>query len=85
LRGEAENRILATVRHWPYWLRADVERDPDDAARCLSVTLIADQIYESVVRDILKRSFGMIFPDSGGDVEMPPEPPVRPRKRSSYR
>src|SRR5689334_6237759 len=63
LRGEAENRILATLRHWPYWLRVNVERDPEDSARCLSVTLNADQLHEPIVRDILKRSFGMTFPD----------------------
>jgi hypothetical protein len=85
LRGEAENRILATLRHWPYWLRVDVERDPKDSARCLSVTLIADELHEPIVRDILKRSFGMTFPDAGGEVDLPPEPPARPRRRSWYR
>ncbi|HJZ46591.1 MAG TPA: hypothetical protein VKE41_05475, partial [Roseiflexaceae bacterium] len=55
LRGETDNRILATLRRWPYWLRADIERDPDDPTRCLSITLVADQTYEAIVRDILKR------------------------------
>ena len=81
LRGEAENRILTTLRHWPYWLRVDVERDPDDTARCISVSLFADELHEPIVRDILKRSFGMTFPDMGGDVDLPPEPPVRTRRR----
>ncbi len=81
LRGEAENRILATVRRWPYWRRVDIERDPDNPARCLSITLVADQIYESIVRDILKRSFSMTFPSSGGDVNLPPEPSARPQRR----
>ena len=81
LRGEAENRILTTLRHWPYWLRVDVERDPADSRRCLSVSLFADELHESIVRDILKRSFGMTFPDAGGDVDLPPEPPARPRRR----
>ena len=82
LRGEAENRILTTLRHWPYWLRVDVERDPANSARCLSVSLFADELHEPIVRDILKRSFGMTFPDAGGDVELPPEPPTRARRRS---
>jgi hypothetical protein len=85
LRGAAENRILETLRHWPYWSHVDVERDPDDAARCLSVTLVADQIHEPIVREILKRSFGMSFPDLGGDAELGPEPPTRSRRRSWYR
>ncbi|MFP4436363.1 MAG: hypothetical protein ACLFVO_03885 [Chloroflexaceae bacterium] len=84
LRGEAENRILTTLRRWPHWQRADVERDPHDPTRCLSVTLVADQSYESTVRDILKRGFGMTFPDHGGEVELPPAPPERPRKRGWY-
>lgn len=81
LRGEAENRILTTLRHWPYWVRVDVERDPDDSARCLSVSLFADELHEPIVRDILKRSFGMTFPEDGGDAALSPEPPARPRRR----
>jgi hypothetical protein len=85
LRGEAENRILATLRHWPHWLRADVERDPTNPARCLSITLIADQIHEPTVREILKRGFGITFPVEGGSVELAPEPEGRPRRRNWYR
>ncbi|HJZ46174.1 MAG TPA: hypothetical protein VKE41_03375 [Roseiflexaceae bacterium] len=72
---------LATLRRWPYWLRADIERDPDDPTRCLSITLVADQTYEAIVRDILKRSFSITFPDGGGVVDLPPEPPVRTHRR----
>jgi hypothetical protein len=82
LRGAAENRILATVRRWPYWRRVDIERDPMNAERTLSVTLCTDQIYESTVREILKRSFGLTFPPAGGSSEMAPEPPARPSRRS---
>ncbi|MBK9712204.1 MAG: hypothetical protein IPO81_12925 [Kouleothrix sp.] len=85
LRGEAENPILLSLRRWPHWLRVDVERDPDNPERCLSVTLVADQAYESTVRDILKRGFGITFPAAGGDVELPPAPPPRARKRGWYR
>ena len=62
LRGETDNRILATLRRWLNWLRVDIERDPVDAARTLSVTLVADQSHEAIVRDILKRSFSITFP-----------------------
>jgi hypothetical protein len=82
LRGAAENRILTTVRRWPHWRRVDIERDPVDAERCLSVTLVTEQTYESTVREILKRSFGMTFPASGGSSEMAPEPAPRPGRRS---
>jgi hypothetical protein len=81
LRGAAENRILTSVRRWPHWRRVDIERDPMSAERTLSVTLVTDQIYESTVREILKRSFGMTFPADGGSSEMAPEPPSRSKRR----
>jgi hypothetical protein len=85
LRGADENRILATLRRWPYWRRADIERDPADPTRCLSVTLVTDQIYEPMVRDILQRSFGLKFPTEGGSTDLDPAPPQRPsRRRRSY-
>ena len=74
LRGTEENRILATVRRWPYWQRVAIERDPANANRCLAVTLIADRAYESTVREILRRSFGMTFPEAGGSCDIGPEP-----------
>ena len=87
LRGTDENRILATVRRWPYWQRADIERDPADAERCLSVTLVADRAHETVVRDILRRSFGMTFLEEGGvcDISLEPLPKSRWPNRSSSR
>lgn len=81
LRGAAEDRILTTVRRWPYWRRVDIERDPVNAARCLAVTLVTDQTYESTVREILKRSFGLTFPATGGSIEMAPEPPASTHRR----
>jgi len=81
LRGAEENRILTTVRHWPYWLRVTVERDPADPKTCLAVTLITDRTYEAMVREILKRSFGMSFPPEGGSCPLPPAEPLRARRR----
>ena len=81
LRGAEENRILATVRRWPYWQRVDIERDPANAERCLAVTLIADRGHEAVVREILRRSFGMTFPEAGGSRDIGPEPLPTPRWR----
>lgn len=68
LRGANEDTILNTVRRWPHWLRAEVEHDPANAEQCLAVTLITDREQESTVREILRRSFGMIFPPEGGDL-----------------
>ena len=81
LRGAAENRILATLRRWPYWRRVALERDPIHTQQYLAVTLIADQAHESTVREILKRSFGLTFPASGGTCELPPVPPPALRRR----
>jgi len=80
LRGAEENRVLATMRRWPYWLRVDIERDPANAKRCLAVTLIADRAHESIVREILHRSFGMTFPETGGSRDIGPEPLPSPRR-----
>jgi hypothetical protein len=80
LRGQAENVILSTVRHWPHWLRAEVERDPLDVTQCLSVTLVTDRFQEPTIREILQRSFGMRFPLDGGDQALkvvPVPPPTR--------
>jgi hypothetical protein len=87
LRGAEENRILATMRRWPYWQRVDIERDSANAERCLAVTLIADRAYESTVREILRRSFGMTFPEAGGSRDIGPEPLPSSRRggRSSSR
>jgi hypothetical protein len=81
LRGAEENRVLTTLRHWPYWRRADIERDPADPERCISITLVTDQIYEPMVRDILQRGFGLKFPAEGGSSELGPAPPPRPSRR----
>lgn len=81
LRGVEENRVLATMRHWPYWQRVDLERDPANAGSCLAVTLFTDRIYESTLREILRRSFGMTFPETGGSCALAPEPPPAPRGR----
>ncbi len=87
LRGTEENRILATVRRWSYWQGVDIERDPADAERCLAVTLIADRVHEAVVRDILRRSFGMTFLEEGGICDIGPAPLPKSRwpGRSSSR
>ena len=84
LYGVAENAILTTLRRWPHWLRAEVERDPADPSQCLSVTLITGREQEATLREILRRSFGLIFPAEGGsrDLVLPPEP--KPRRGGAF-
>lgn len=81
LQGAEENRILTTVRRWPHWRRVDIERDPANAEYCLSVTLVTEQAYESTVRDILKRSFDLTFPPTGGSRDLAPEILAPPKRR----
>lgn len=81
LRGAREDRILATVRHWPHWSQVSVERDPANDARCLSVTLTTQRLYEATLREILRRSFGLNFPADGGDSELAADPPESERRR----
>lgn len=81
LRGKAEDAILTTLRRWPHWLSAEVERDPLDAGQCLAVTLVADRTQEPTLREVLRRSFGLTFPPEGGELAFtpPPTPTAAPR------
>lgn len=81
LSGADEDVILTTLRRWPYWLRAEVEHDPADATRCLSVTLVASRLQETTLREILRRSFGLIFPPGGGSQIMVARPAPAPTSR----
>lgn len=81
LRGEAENIILTTLRRWPHWLSAEVERNPIDATKYTAVTLVADRFQESTIREILQRSFGMRFPPEGGNQAMKVMPAPVPARR----
>jgi phage-related baseplate assembly protein len=80
LSGMAENAILTTLRRWPHWIHAELERDPTDASRCLSVTLITGREQEATLREILRRGFGLIFPVEGGGRVIAPVPASRLRQ-----
>lgn len=69
LAGVTENAVLDTLRRWPHWQRVVVERSPEDASVCLSVTLATDPANEAALRSILKHGFGMTFPLEGGQSE----------------
>jgi hypothetical protein len=84
LRGADEDRILTTIRRWPHWSTVAVERDPADRAQCLSVTLTTNRVYETTLREILRRSFGLNFPPDGGESVAAPAPPAREHKRRRY-
>lgn len=81
LQGADENVILATLRRWPYWLRSEVQRDPANAEQCLTVTLVTGRNHEPILREILRRSFGLIFPPEGGELVYIPEVPPPARRR----
>lgn len=75
LHGATENVILATLRRWPHWQSAELERDPDNTNQYLTVTLITSRSHEATIRDILKCGFGMVFPREGGSIAfVPPQP-----------
>lgn len=85
LRGAAENPILDTLRHWPYWLRVEIERDSADRTRYHSVTLITGRNQEATIREVLWRSFRLTFPPEGGDQKLvvaATQEPTRRRSRS---
>jgi hypothetical protein len=83
LRGAAENAILNTLRHWPHWLRVEVERDPADRALYRSITLITGRNQEATIREVLRRSFRMTFPPEGGERSLEVEAPSEPVRRRS--
>ncbi len=80
LSGVAENAILTTLRRWPHWRHAELERDPTDANQCLSITLVTGHEQEATLREILRRGFGLIFPAEGGSRVMAPVPASRLRQ-----
>jgi hypothetical protein len=85
LRGAEENAILNTLRHWPHWLRVEVERDPANRAEYRSVTLITGRNQEATIREVLRRSFRMTFPPEGGERAMVAEAAATPARRSRPR
>lgn len=85
LRGAAEDRVLNTLRGWPHWSRADLERDPQNPSSYNAVTLITARVHETTIREILKRSFGMIFPSEGGSCAAEALPPAQRRGTRSMR
>src|SRR3954453_21019159 len=65
--GAHEDAILTVVRHWAWWTRADVEgRLPGDG-HVSAVILTAERSTDTLIREILHRSFQLVFPLEGGE------------------
>ena len=80
--GPQEDAILTVVRHWRWWTHAAVEgRLPDDT-QVSAVILTATRGTDPTIREILHRSFQLVFPAEGGDGEpVALEPDVRTRRK----
>ncbi len=65
--GPREDEILTVVRHWAWWTRVDVEGRLPGQAEVTAVILTAERSAEATIREILARSFRLVFPTTGGD------------------
>jgi hypothetical protein len=64
--GAQEDAILAVVRHWRWWTHAEVEGHVPGDPQVAAVILTAERGADQTIRDILRRSFQMVFPAEGG-------------------
>ncbi len=80
--GPQEDAILTVVRRWGWWTRATVEgRLPGDT-QVSAVILTAARGTDPTIREILHRSFQLVFPAEGGDgAPVPLESEVRTRRK----
>lgn len=82
--GSQEDAILKVVRRWGWWTRADVEGRVPGESQVTAVILTAARSEDRMIRDILHRSFQIVFPAEGGEgVATALEP--KPRARRPYR
>ncbi len=65
--GSQENAILTVIRRWGWWTRADVEGRMPGETQVTAVILTAARSEDRMIRDILHRSFQLIFPAEGGE------------------
>lgn len=81
--GPQEDGILTVVRHCSWWTRAEVEGRLPGEARVSAVTLTAERAADATIREILRRSFQLIFPSDGGEGALaPPHPGGPPDRRA---
>lgn len=67
--GPHENEILTVVRHCAWWTRAEIEGRLPGSSEVAAVILTAERRMDSTLREILRRSFKLAFPDEGGEAE----------------
>jgi hypothetical protein len=65
--GAQEDAILTVVRHWAWWTRAEVEGRLSGDTQVSAVMLTADRDGDATIRQILHRSFRLVFPAEGGE------------------
>ncbi len=65
--GSQEDAILTVVRHCGWWTRAEVEGRLPGSAQVSGVILTAGRATDATIREILHRSFQLVFPTDGGD------------------
>ena len=82
--GPREDEILTVVRHWAWWNRVDFEGQLPGQAEVTAVILTAERSTETTLREILARSFRLVFPPTGGEGSFS-EPSREVRKHSGSR
>ena len=79
--GPREDAILTVVRHWAWWTRAEVEGRFPGASEVSGVILTAERAADTMIREILHRSFRLVFPADGGEgVATPGGAAERPKR-----
>jgi hypothetical protein len=77
-----ENDILTVVRRWGWWTRADIEGQVPGNSQVTAVILTAARPEDRTIREILHRSFQIVFPAEGGEgVRVAGEPARGARQR----
>jgi hypothetical protein len=61
-----EGAILAVVRGWAWWTKAEVEGRVPGSPLVTGVTLTTTRGMDATLRQILQLSFGLEFPQAGG-------------------
>lgn len=82
--GPREDAILAVVRNWAWWLRAEVEGKLPGYSEVAMVTLTAERAQDATIREILDRSFQLVFPLDGGEGTAVVREPVSSTKRRRH-
>jgi hypothetical protein len=83
--GAQEDAILTVVRHGRWWTHAEVEGHVPGDPQVTAVILTAERGADPTIRDILRRSFQLVFPTEGGDgILVGTTPDARSRRRRHH-